>query len=200
MKTTIILSIAILLLMSFHVQAQDVNDNLNNAGTAYNSGDLNDSRFALQEALNGVNEAIGQDILALMPTTMGNMTVVEGSDNVTGANIGFAGLYVNREYAAEAQDATFDIVSDSPIIGSISSLLTMSVLFASDPNQKRIKIDKYKALLTRSESEEGIVSYEVQLPFGTSLMTFHFNGFDDEDEIISMLNTIPVAEIMEVAQ
>ena len=128
------------------------------------------------------------------------MSIVPESDDVTGVNIGFAGLYVNRDYTGEKKSSSFQIVSDSPLLAGVSSLLTMSVFMAADPNQKRIKVDGYKALLTREESTEGEVSYNMQLPFGSSLLTFECNGVSNEEDVISILNSLPVAEIIKIAQ
>lgn len=179
---------------------QDVAQKLNTAKSSYKSGDLENTRFALQEALNEVNHTIGKEILALLPKSMGNMNAVPESDDVTGVNIGFAGLYVSRDYSGENNSSSFEIVSDSPLLSGISSLLTMSVFMAADPNQKRIKVDGYKALLTREESTEGAVSYNMQLPFGSSLLTFECDGVSSEEDVMSMINSIPVAEIVRVAQ
>lgn len=200
MRTHIIITALILFSALSFMQAQDVTANLNEAGSAYQSGDLENARFALQEALNGINQAIGQEILSKLPTDLGDMNYVENSDNVTGTNMGFAGLYVERTYKGETSDASFNIISDSPMMGAISSLLTMSVFTASSPDQKRIKVDGYKALLTRNADDEGNVSYDCQLPFGNSLMTLTTHGIAEEKTVIGMMEAIPVAEIVKISQ
>jgi hypothetical protein len=172
---------------------------LDEAKSSYNSGDLENSRFALQQALNEINRAIGNDMLALMPESLGDMTVVEDGDNVTGMNAGFAGLFVNRSYKGETTAASVEIVSDSPLLGSINILLSMPVFIATDPNQKRIKVDGKKALLTKSEDELAI-SYDVQLVFDDTLFTFHTIGVNSEDEVVTLLEKFPVTDIINVAR
>lgn len=201
MRTITAAILSFVLLFTLGAGAQGVEENLNNASSSYAAGDLENARFELQQALQGVNQAIGQDILDILPTTLGGMDYVPGADDVTGMNIGFAGLYVSREYMQDTlRDASFEIVSDSPLLAGLNSLLTMSTLFGSDPNQKRIKVDNYKALLTRSEESEGNVSYEVQLPFGSSLLTFKSTGIEDEDEFTGLLNSLPIAGIIDLAE
>lgn len=201
MKTRIISTIASVILFVFFAAAQDdVTTNLDNAGSNYNSGDLENTRFELQAALNGVNRAIGEAILDIMPETLGGMEIVPESDNVMGTNNAFAGLTVNRDYKSETRDASFSILSDSPILASVSSLLNMSVFLAADENQKRIKLDGYKALMTREENSDGEVSYSFQLPFGNSLMNFDCTGVSVEDEFMSIAESIPVKEIIDIAQ
>lgn len=201
MKTIITTILSLVLLFAVRAGAQGVEESLNNARSSYAAGDLENARFALQEALRGVNQAIGQDILDMLPTTLGGMDYLPSSDDVTGMNIGFAGLFVNRDYVKDTTlDASFEIVSDSPLLAGINSLLTMSTLFTSDPNQKRIKVDNYKALLTRSEDSEGVVSYEAQVPFGSSLLTFKSTGIEDESEFTGLLNSLPIAKIIDLAE
>lgn len=192
--------VLLFLVVSTFSYGQEVTGKLNDAKSSYKSGDLENARFALQEALNEVNETIGNEILAQLPKSMGDMNVVAESDDVTGTNLGFAGLFVNRDYSAENKSSSFQIVSDSPLLAGISSLLTMSVFMAADPNQKRIKVDGYKALLTRDENTDGEVSYSMQLPFGSSLLTFECDGVSSEEEVMGMINSIPVASIIRIAQ
>src|SRR5512136_2858556 len=141
MRTTLFFLLLILSMSGLRLNAQDVNGQLNTATSSYASGDLENARFSLQEALNGVNQAIGQDILKLLPTTLGGMEVIASADNVTGTNMGFAGLYVNRDYQKDTvRDASLEIISDSPMLATVNSILAMSTMFVSDPNQKRIKV------------------------------------------------------------
>ena len=200
MRTILFSFLMILSIFAVQVNAQDVNGQLNTATSSYASGDLENARFSLQEALNGVNQAIGEDILNLLPTTLGGMDVIAGNDNVTGTNMGFAGLYVNRDYQKDTiRDASLEIISDSPMLATVNSLLAMSTMFVSDPNQKRIKVGSYKALLNKSEYND-IVTYEIQMPFGNSMMTFKTNGIGDEAEVTGLMNSLPIADIVRLAQ
>jgi hypothetical protein len=66
----------------------------------------------------------------------------------------------------------------------------------ADSNQKRIKVGTYKALLQINDAEDGTKYYDVQVPFGSSLLTFHCDGYSESD-VVTMANTIPVAKIDE---
>ena len=131
---------------------------------------------------------------------MNGMSKVDDEDNVTGANMGVAGLYVHRSYKGNSRDASIEILSDSPMMAGINTILTMPGFMTSDPNQKRIKVSKHKALLTRSTDDEGKVSYEVQVPFSSSMMTFQCSGVDDENEVVEMANAIGVDRILEISE
>ncbi len=198
---TIISAISFTLLLSLTVNAQDVPAKLASAKSAYSSGNLENSRFELQEALVQVNQVIGQEILKALPGAMGDMQTVPEEDDVNGANLGFAGLYVNRNYAAGEQTANLEIISDSPLLAGINTILSMPLIMNSDPNQKRVKIDGYKGLLQKNEDEEtGSVSWTLQLPFQSSLLTFNVDGVADEAAVTKMINTIPVAKIVAISK
>lgn len=198
-KITLILSIV--LLVALQVRSQEVPALMDEAAGAYKSGNLEDARFKLQQALSGINQAIGRDILEMMPQQLGDMTTIAEEDNVTGMNTGFAGLFVSRHYKGEVNHAEVEIMSDSPFLAGINMLLAMPIFMASDPNQKRIKIDGQKALLTKTPAqEEQLVNYDVQLVFGNTLFTFSVTGIEDENKVTAMLDKIPVRGIMAVAE
>ncbi len=199
-KILFAITIALTLVSGTKVFSQDVQANLDKASSSYQSGDLENARFALQEALNYINQAIGQEILGLLPASIGGMEKTTDGDNVTGTGMGFAGLFVNREYAGGNKNASIEIVGDSPMMASLNALLSMPAFLSSDPNQKRIKIGTYKALQTKSTDDQGTVTYDIQLPFTSSLLTFRCTGVQNETEVAGMANSIPVDKIAKLAE
>lgn len=175
--------------------AQDVNTKLDQAKAAYGSGNLDDARFELQSALVEIDKVIGAEILSMLPTSMKDLAYVEESDNVTGTGDSFAGLYVSRTYGTEENTAEILIISDSPLLAGVNALLSMPAFMLTDENQKRIKVDGYKAILKKNKSDDGAVSWDVQVPFGSSLLTFTISGAEEEAAVVSMANTIPVTNI-----
>jgi hypothetical protein len=200
MKNLFIIAIFIALPL-LALQAQDMDTRLNTAKSEYKSGNYENARFELQQALMEINQAVGRDILEMLPDKLAGMDKIEDQDNVTGvSNNMFGGLFVNRYYKAENRDASVEIVGDSPMIGSLNVLLNMPNFMVSDPNQKRIKVDGQKALLTKNTDEENNVNYEVQMIFGSTLYTLNCNGIDSENEVTSMLEIIPFKKIMNIAR
>ena len=194
------MTIALTFLSVEKLYSQDIQANLDAARSSYQSGDLENTRFALQEALNMVNQAIGQEILGLLPASLGGMEKTADGDNVTGTGMGFAGLFVNRAYAGGNKSASVEIVGDSPMMAGINALLAMPAFMSSDPNQKRIKIGSYKALQTKSTDDQGNVTYDIQLPLTNTLLTFRCAGVQNESEVTGMVNTLPVDKIAKLAE
>jgi hypothetical protein len=199
-KILILMTMMIFTIKGISLTAQEVTASLDEARSSYESENLDDARFALQGALVGINQAIGREILAILPDEMNGMTKIPAGDDVTGVNTGFAGLFINRSYAAEDRNASIQIVSDSPLLAGINAMLALPGFMTSDENQKRIKVDGYKALLTRNQDSEGMVSYDLQIPFSGSLLTFQYSGIDDEDVVLGMADKIPVDEIVSIAR
>ena len=199
-KILILLTVAVFTIQGALINAQEVTASLDDALSSYKSDDLEDARFALQGALNGINQAIGKEVLAILPDEMNGMSKIETGDDVTGVNIGFAGLFISRSYTAEDRNASIEIVSDSPLLAGINTILAMPGFMTSDENQKRIKIEGYKALLTRNTDGEGMVSYDLQMPFSGSLLSFQCEGIDNENEVIAMVKKIPVSEIVTITR
>jgi len=185
------------------VIAQDFDKSTASAKAAYASGNLEDARFNLENALREVDAAIGREVMKVLPTTLGTLAYNTKEDNVTGASGGFSGLYVHRTYGtAENKNAYIDIISDSPLMAGISAILSMPMIMNNgDSGQKVIKVQGYKTLLTKQTGENGeTTGYEVQTPFGSSMLTLHYNGNISEAEITKLANIIPVEKIISIAQ
>ena len=185
------------------VMAQDFNASISGAKSAYTSGNLEDARFNLENALREVDIAIGKEVLKVMPTMLGTLAYNVKEDNVTGMSASFAGLYVHRTYGTTPEKrATIDIVSDSPIMAGINAILSMPmVMNTGDGSQKVIKVQGYKTLLTKQSDENSqTTGYDVQTPFGSSMLTLHYDGNISESEIVKLANTIPLEKIISIAQ
>lgn len=180
--------------------AQDVEKNLNNARTAYAAGDLEAARFALQQAMFELDLTIGREILKLLPEQLGILSFNETDDEVGSANMGFAGLHLSRTYQNdENQSAQLQIIADSPLLAGVNAILALPVI-GRDLNQKRIRVDGYRGLLEKSENAQGDVSWDMQIPFGNSLLTLNFQDIVEEDAVMDMANKIPIQQIARLIQ
>ncbi|NOU46713.1 MAG: hypothetical protein HOO86_06595 [Bacteroidales bacterium] len=195
MKKIIICAVMALQFFVIQGYAQDVTGKLEQAKASYSSGDLENTRFALQQALQEINQIIAKEILGMLPVEIGKMPTIVAEDSYSGGSGGFAGLTVHRNYKSVTGSLSLDIIGDSPMIKTINMVISMPGFMSGDPNQKKVKIAGYKALLTKNTDEKGVVSFTVQLPFDTSLLSVNSDGIADENELIAALNTIPMADI-----
>jgi hypothetical protein len=193
----------LLLLMSagFVTVAQEFDKNIATARSSYTSGNLQDSRFAMEQALRDLDMAIGKEILKVLPTKMGALAAVEKEDNVTGTG-NYVGLYVQRYYGADPKRGSIEIINNSPMINSLNAILSMPVIggMMRDENQKMVKIQGYKSILNKQvNSDTGKTSYELQIPMNNTLVTLKMDD-SNEGEITAAANTIPLAKIVQMAQ
>lgn len=190
------------LLIGTQAFAQDFDKNLTAARTSYGSGDLENARFAMEQLLRDLDMAIGKEILKMLPTQIGALKVVEKSDNLTGGAGYAGGLFVHRSYGTDAKSGEIEIINNSPVINSIQAILTMPVMggMMRDENQKQVKIQGYKALLTKNaNSETGKTNYELQIPMNNTLLTVKMDD-SNEGEITQVANSIPLSKIQGIAQ
>lgn len=172
--------------------AQDFQKSISSARTAYAAGNLQDSRFAMEQMLRDLDIEIGKEILKLLPSKIGPRNANTASDNVNGTT-GFTGLFVERQYGTDPNNASIEVINNSPLINSIGLILAAPMMH--DQNQKVIKVQGYKALLTKNQnSETGKTGYELQIPMNNTLITLRITE-TSETEITTAANTIPLANI-----
>lgn len=192
-----ILFLTVIAAASFGANAQEFNKQLAAARTAYSAGKLEDARFAMQQMLQELDMLTGKEVLKLLPAKMQEQSAVSAKDNVSGAS-GFAGVIVHREYGAADKKVELEIITNSPLIATLNSLLSLPILGTSGDN-KVIKVGGYKALVQKSTGENDKATYEIQLPLNSSLITLRAPGYT-EDQVIKMMNTLAVGDIARVIQ
>lgn len=193
--------ILVFLAVGFATLAQDFDKNIATARSSYSSGNLQDSRFAMEQALRDLDMAIGKEVLKILPTKLGALTANEKEDNVTGTG-NYVGLYVQRYYGADPKRGSIEIINNSPMINSLNAILSMPVIggMMRDENQKMVKIQGYKSILNKQvNSDTGKTNYELQIPMNNTLVTVKMDD-SNEGEITAAANTIPLAKIVQMAQ
>jgi len=193
--------LVLILSADFVTLAQEFDKNIATARASYSSGNLQDSRFAMEQALRDLDIAIGKEILKVLPPKLGALAAVEKEDNVTGSG-SFVGLYVQRNYGVAPKTGAIEIINNSPMINSLNAILSMPVIggMMRDENQKMVKIQGYKSILNKQvNSETGKTNYELQIPMNNTLLTVKMDD-SSEGEITAAANTIPLSKIVQMAQ
>ena len=185
------------------VSAQDFDKNLASARSSYSSGNLEDSRFAIEQLLADLDAAIGKEILKMLPAQMGSLKFNDKADNVSGSSAGYAaGLFVHRTYGITPKSANLEIANNSPMMNSIGVILNTPMMggMMRNENQKTIKMQGYKSLLTKNlDNDTGKTNYELQIPMNNTLVTLKVDD-TNEAEITTFANSIPLGKISQLAQ
>jgi hypothetical protein len=197
MKKVIILTAIVF--VTLNSIAQDFNGSISTAKASYKAGKLEDTHFALQQALQEIDMIIGKEVMKLLPVKMDTLSNNPFDDNVS-SNAGFIGATVHRSYGKYGKRADLSIISNSPMVNMLNSFLNNPMMAGNDGNSKNMKVQGYKARLERRTTDtEGKYNYELQVPLGNALITFTVDN-STEVEITTMVNTIPLAQIAKLIQ
>ena len=183
--------------------AQEFDKQISNAKSAYESGNYEESRLAVQNALHEIDVKIGQEVLAILPQKVNSMAYVAANDQVAGSEANFVGLFIERTWGTtETGSLEFSVISDSPLIGTVNTFLSLpSIMYGSDSNQKKIKVEGFKAMLEKKVDENNAVTgYSLMLPYSNSLLQLNYTGETTEDAFLAMVNQIPVTKVTEIAR
>lgn len=170
------------------------------AKSEYSKGNLEASRFAMQQMMTELDIQIGKEILTMLPSKFDALAANTKNDNVT-ANTGITGCLIHRDYGTEAKDARIEIMSNSPLVASINAILAIPFMGNSgDGTQKVVKVAGYKSILQKSvETETNKENYTLQIPLSSTLLTLYADD-SNEAEILKWANTVPVDKIAKMVQ
>jgi hypothetical protein len=170
------------------------------AKAEYDKGNLEASRFAMQQMMTELDIQIGKEILIVLPGKLDALAANTKNDKVT-ANTGITGCLIHRDYGTEVKDARIEIMSNSPLVASINAILAIPFMGnTGDGTQKVVKVAGYKSILQKSvDTETSKENYTLQIPLNSTLLTLYANT-SSEAEILKWANTIPVDKIAKMVQ
>ena len=193
----LIIVFAMVLAGTISIEAQTtVQSQLTEANNAYGSGNYEDARFALQQALVELDKLIGEAILNSLPTNLSGLTADTEQDEMTGGAAGITGVYVQRHYLGDGEQLIdLEVVTNSPIMAMVNASLTNPLLASmSGGSQSVVKIAGYKSLVEKMDRSDGTEQYEVKIPVNDSMILVRTEGFS-QNETINIANTIDVRGI-----
>jgi hypothetical protein len=171
----------------------DVNQNLADAETSYKSGKYGEARYAVQQAMLGVEMEIGQDILKSLPESVSGLKKDESADQVTSTGWGWAGLTIQRLYTnSDDKELTVIIANNSAWMSSINLYLTngaYSQTNGGEQNWKQVKVKGYRAVIEFDESS----GYKLSVPIGqSSLIVYEGINFATEQEMLAAAGALDI--------
>jgi len=196
MKSVIILIIISFLFNNLFAQ-EKVTPSLEKAKGAFNSGDMEEARFTLQQALTELDLVIAKEILKVLPTEMADYKANQDKNPITAESMGL-GVYVERSYSKPGKEQSslkIEVVDNSPMVAMINTFLSSPLMsIAVTSGRKTVKIDNYKGMMEMDQESENM-QCTIQVPFGDSLLTFTTTGIENEQKILSLAKLIKVGAI-----
>ena len=173
----------------------NVKENLGTAETVFSQGKYSEARYAVQQAMLGVEMEIGQMILKSLPEAIGDLKFDAKADQVTSTGWGWVGLTIKREYNKDDQQLRFIISNNAAWMQAIN-LNFNNVGYAQttggQQNWKQTKIKGYRAVIEYSDG----AGYKLSAPLGqTSLLVYEGVNFASEQDFMKACEAIDIDAI-----
>lgn len=167
----------------------DVNQNLADADVAYKANKYGEARYAVQQAMLGVELEIGNKVLKSLPATVSGLKAEAESDQVTSTGWGWAGLTIHREYSNNDKQFSMTIANNAAWMSAVNMYLSSGYAQTTggQQNWKQTKVKGYRAIIEFNQGS----GYKLSVPLGqTSLVVFEGINFATEPEMMTAANSI----------
>lgn len=172
----------------------DVLMNIDDAEKSFSGKKYADARFAIRQAIMGIELTIGNNILDNLPKAIDGLPALHDEDQVASSGIGFVGLIIERTYREGDRQMKVTIGNDASLLSAVNMYLASRAHYSTtdEDNHKIVKIGDDRAVLEYDEYS----GYKLSLPFGQSsvLITEGLN-FENEQQIIAATEEIDINHI-----
>jgi len=170
----------------------DVNANLGDAEAAFKANNYGEARYAVQQAMLGVEMEIGKKILAGLPETVSGLKTIKEEDKVTSTGWGWVGLTIQRKYGEGDKQLTTTIANNSVWMSAVNMYLANGGYAQTSSDNQKWKQTKVKGNKAIIEYDEGS-GYKLTVPIGqTSLIIWEGVNFATEQDIMSAANSFDI--------
>lgn len=170
----------------------DVTQNLEDAETAYKAGSYGEARYAVQQAMLGVEMEIGQKVLKSLPEKVTSLPVVTEEDQVTSTGYGWAGLTIVRVYRTDDKELKTTVANNSAMMSAVNMYLAnggYSQQTGGQQNWKQTKVKGHKAIIEYDENS----GYKLSVPLGqSSLIVWEGINYASEQEMMGAANAFDI--------
>lgn len=171
----------------------DVNQNLVDAETSFKAGKYGEARYAVQQAMLGVEMEIGQDILKSLPENISSLKKDGSADKVTSTGWGWAGLTIQRIYANnDDKELTVMVANNSAWMSSINLYFTNGAYSQTNGGEqqwKQVKVKGHRAVIEFDENS----GYKLSVPIGqSSLIVYEGVNFANEQELLTAAAAVDI--------
>jgi hypothetical protein len=170
----------------------DVKQNLADAETSFKAGSYSEARYAVQQAMLGVEMEIGQSVLKSLPESVSSLPKIAEEDQVTSTGYGWAGLTIQRVYRTEEKELKTTIANNSAWMSAINMYMAnggYQSTTGGQQNWKQVKVKGNKAIIEYDESS----GYKLSVPLGqSSLIVWEGINYANEQEMMSAANAFDI--------
>ena len=174
----------------------DVKQNLADAETSYKAASYGEARYAVQQAMLGVELEIGNQILKSLPETISGLKKDDKEDQVTSTGAGWAGLTIQRKYLDDKEkQLTVTIANNAMWMSAVNMYFTSGGYAQTNGGQQNWKQTKVKGNRAIIEFDEGS-GYKLSVPIGqSSLIVYEGINFATEPEMMKAAEALDIEGI-----
>ena len=171
----------------------DVKKNLADAETSYKAASYGEARYALQQAMLGVELEIGNQILKSLPETISGLKKRDEDDQVTSTGAGWAGLTIQRIYQDDKEkELTVTIANNAMWMSAVNMYFTSGGYAQTNGGQQNWKQTKVKGNRAIIEYNEGS-GYKLSVPLGqSSLIVYEGVNFATEPDMMKAAEAVDI--------
>lgn len=171
----------------------DVKQNLTDAEAAYKKASYGEARYAVQQAMLGVELEIGNKILNSLPESVVGLAKDKESDQVTSTGYGWAGLTIQRRYQDNKdKELTVIVANNAAWLTGVNAYLSAGGYAQQtngEQNWKQTKIKGYRAIIEFNEGS----GYKLSVPIGqSSVIAYEGVNFATEPEMMKACEVIDI--------
>ncbi len=171
----------------------DVKQNLADAEVAYKKSSYGEARYAVQQAMLGVELEIGNKILKSLPETLAGLKKEADADQVTSTGYGWAGLTIHREYNdGKEKELRVTVANNSVWMAGVNAYLSnggYAQQTNGQQNWKQTKVKGNRAIIEYDESS----GYRLSVPLGqSSLIVYEGVNFASEGDMMKAAEGIDI--------
>jgi hypothetical protein len=175
-------------------EAPDVLDNIGEANGAFGNKKYADARYAVRQAILGIELEIGNNILEGFPEKVNGLPAVKDEDMVASTGIGFVGLVIERTYREGDKQFKVTIGNETALMTAANMYMAAGGGYANtqDQDHKTVKLGDHRGVIEYDENS----GYKLSVPFGqSSLLVTEGVNFETEQEMMSASEEIDLNNI-----
>lgn len=170
----------------------DVKQNLADAESSFKSASYGEARYAVQQAMLGVEMEIGNEVLKSLPESVTGLPKVAEEDKVTSTGWGWVGLTIQRTYRQDEKQLLTTVANNAAWMSAVEMYLAnggYAQQTNGEQNWKQVKVKGHRAIIEYDESS----GYKLSVPIGqSSLIVWEGINYKTEQEMLAVANAFDI--------
>lgn len=170
----------------------DVKQNLADAESSFKSASYGEARYAVQQAMLGVEMEIGNEVLKSLPESVTGLPKVAEEDKVTSTGWGWVGLTIQRTYRQDEKQLMTTVANNAAWMSAVEMYLAnggYAQQTNGEQNWKQVKVKGHRAIIEYDESS----GYKLSVPIGqSSLIVWEGINYKTEQEMLAVANAFDI--------